>query len=185
VSWRSAAARRFGVTPAGHTRAGALGTRPRPARALRSPGPAVYGSSAEPAAPRERVRARRAGGGEVTASPPKPRGGKSATGECSGPGPHHAVRAGAVFARDPAGGPAGSPGPLSAAAGGLGPPAASHVLRCLSRAAATRREASGFSRLPPPRAGEKTTPHLARVPYRGTLPCALMAKVELSPIPFR
>ena len=43
------------------------------------------------------------------------------------------------------------------------------VSRCLSRAAATRREASGFWRLPPPRAGEKTTPHLARVPYLGTL----------------
>src|SRR4051794_19318402 len=108
-------------------RAHPLGTDPGPARALRSTSPAGYRSSAEPTHDRELVRAALAGGGHLSASTTKARGGNPTAVDSTSDCPDHAVFVSSIFFGPLARRSARSPRHPAAAARSLLHQAAAHV----------------------------------------------------------
>src|SRR3954452_3849436 len=93
--------------------------------------------------------------------------------------PDDAMFARAVFCGDLARGPARPPRELTLSTGCLVPQSTAYFCRCARGSASALLDARRFSHLPLQRSGGKTTQRLAGVSYLCTLPCGLMAKVEL------
>src|SRR5205085_4437682 len=162
-----------------------LGAHPGPAAAVRSTSFAVYGSHPKSAHDCELVRTALAGGGDLSGSTTNPRGGNPAPMGGARHRPDYAVFAGTVFFGNAAGRSTRPPKHPAPSAGCLVPQGAAHVCRCARGSASAVLEAEGFSSVPSPRPCGKTSPSSAGVLDLCSVPCGLMAKVELRGCPRR